>query len=144
LGGGEGVTVKRDKLDILFSKLIRERSDYSCDRCHLNFRHETHGLQCSHFVTRGHHTLRWEPLNAAAHCISCHFKLGADPVLFAEWICEYLGHEKYEALKLKKQTLIKRSKADKEALYRVMKAEEKRMTALRHGGKTGRIEFSLD
>ena len=50
--------------------------------------------------------------NAAAHCFYCHQKLGANPVLFRDWIVNRLGEERVQQLQRLHNTPIKLTKQD--------------------------------
>lgn len=111
-----------DKRDTVFSKVIRLRARWNCERCGRYFPFG-HGLQCSHFYGRRHRATRWDPDNAAAHCFGCHKRLGENPMEFAAWIRGYLGDVRYEALTERHRKIVKRTKADLEALYQHFKGE---------------------
>lgn len=114
--------VRIDKKDTVFSKLIRLRARFNCEKCGRYFP-QGHGLQCSHFFSRRHQSTRYDPDNAAAHCFACHQRLGANPIEFTAWIKGYLGDVRYEALQLRHRQIVKRTKADAEALYQHLKNE---------------------
>jgi hypothetical protein len=116
------VKIRIDKRDTVFSLLIRLRSRFNCDRCGRYFP-KGHGLQCSHFFGRRHRATRWDPDNAAAHCFGCHQRLGENPMEFAAWIRGYLGDVRYEELTARHRKIVKRTKADLEALYIHLKNE---------------------
>ena len=140
------MAIKRDKVDAIFSKLIRERADWSCERCGKHFPSrggkEAMGLHCSHLYSRRHTRTRHDPDNAVAHCFTCHQWLGENPVDFANWIEDYIGVGRLEILSEKAHSECKMTKKDKEAQYQHLKAEYSRMMALREEGQQGRIEFT--
>lgn len=114
--------IRIDKRDTIFSKLIRLRAGWNCESCRKYFPFG-HGLQCSHFFSRRHQSTRYDPDNAAAHCFTCHQRLGENPVEFAVWIRKYLGDVRYEELQIKHRQIVKRTKADAEALYQHLKEQ---------------------
>lgn len=114
--------IRIDKRDTVFSKLIRLRARFNCERCGKYFP-EGHGLQCSHFFSRRHQATRYDPDNAAAHCFTCHMYLGENPIHFTAWIKKYLGDYRYEALRLRHMQTMKRTKADSEGLYKHLKEQ---------------------
>jgi len=116
------VKIRIDKRDTVFSKLIRLRARWNCERCGRYFQHG-HGLQCSHFYGRRHRATRWDIDNAAAHCFGCHKRLGENPMEFAAWIRGYLGDVRYEALTERHRKIVKRTKAELEELYEHFKRE---------------------
>jgi len=134
--------MKRDKCDIVFSTLVRERSDWTCEVCGKVYP-EGHraGLECSHFFGRARKATRLHPLNAAAHCTHCHFHLGGNPIEFSEWIEGHLGKEKADYLRLLANSICKKTKAYKELEYQHLKSELERIRSLRKQGVTGRIDF---
>ena len=84
--------MKRDKRDAVFSLLIRERSNWTCERCGCYVPEgERQRLHCSHIVSRKYRRLRWEPLNAVSHCAMCHSHLTDRPHEFGRWVDEKLG-----------------------------------------------------
>ena len=138
--------MKRDALDDLFSKLVRERAGWCCEACGKYYPEgQRQGLHCSHHYSRRHNATRWEPLNASAHCFSCHQHLSGNPVLFAYWIKTHLerlyGPHAFGALEEKHQSIVKLTRADKAELKAHMKAELKRLQDERAAGTQGRIEF---
>jgi hypothetical protein len=109
--------IRIDKRDTIFSLIVRLRARHCCECCGKHYP-KGHGLQCSHFFGRRHKSTRWDPDNAAAHCFYCHKTLGENPIAFTAWIKSYLGDVRYEALQLRHRQVVKRTKADLEALYR--------------------------
>ena len=80
-------------------------------------------------------------MNAAAHCYSCHQRLGGDPVVFVQWVRRYLGPVLFDELHKKHNQIKKWTKADKESMYQHYKAELERLKSLRDNGKTGVLEL---
>ena len=70
------MTIKRTPADIAFSMCIRERSDWTCERCGTRYEPKARGLECSHYHTRGKWGVRFHSLNAEALCTGCHFLEG--------------------------------------------------------------------
>jgi hypothetical protein len=125
--------VRITKEDAVFSKLIRLRDGFTCQVCGTYFT-DGHGLQCSHFFSRRHQATRYDPLNAAAKCFSCHQYLGENPIEFDGWIRKYLGEGAYELLKEKHHRIVKRTKKDRAALYAHLKGELRKLErAMNHG-----------
>ena len=80
------------KLDKLFSQIVRKRG--KCAWCGTK-----EGLECCHIFSRKYRSLRWSLDNAVCMCHSHHFYSHSNPILFAEFVKNYLGEEKYELLK---------------------------------------------
>jgi len=137
--------MKLSKLDIVFSKLVRERAGWRCEKCGTYYPEgKRMGLHCSHLWSRSKRSTRWHPLNAFAHCFSCHQRLGGNPVDFHEWALAQLGDRAFTDLRQLANQTVKRSKPELEDLYREMKVQLAHMEAERARGVTGRIEFTLE
>lgn len=132
--------IKRDKYDVTFSQLIRERADFHCERCGKSYRESTQGLHCSHFYTRGNKAVRWCTLNAAAHCHGCHQYLGSNPMEFTAWVRGYLGDELFETLNERRQAIVRWKPWMKDEMLAHYKSELVRLQALRKAGHSGYIE----
>lgn len=112
---------KRDKLDEVFSLLIRTRDRWTCQRCGKVYPEGSQALHCSHFVSRRHMATRFDPGNCAAHCYSCHSYLEDHPQLFCEWLEGYMGLEALGQLRQRARqivTLHKATRADMLKHYR--------------------------
>lgn len=136
-------SIKRDKTDILFSWLVRERADWICEHCRLELRESPGRLHCSHVYTRGKKSIRYHPLNAFAHCLNCHDYLGKNPLVFAEWVKGRLSDQDYERLKYLASRPTRFTKWDKEMIHSHYKEEKQRLQRLRREGARGRLEFHL-
>ena len=108
-----------------FSKLVRTRAGWKCECCGKQYLENAQGLHCSHFFGRRSRATRWMQDNAAAHCWSCHQKLGANPVLFNEWIVERLGQERVDELRRLHGTPIKLTQQDLRDINADLRAQAK-------------------
>lgn len=88
----------RNKLDILFSKIVRFYGE--CERCGTK-----KNLQCAHIYSRRFVNTRWEPGNAVCLCAGCHHWAHQRPLDFAEWIEEYIGGDIIEEIKRESKVL---------------------------------------
>ncbi len=120
--------IRITKHDTVFSKIIRLRARWNCERCGRYFP-LGHGLQASHFFSRRHQSTRYDPDNAAAHCFTCHMYLGENPIHFTAWIKKHLGDDRYESLRLRHMLTVKRTKAELEELYQHLKEQLKALEA---------------
>jgi 5-methylcytosine-specific restriction endonuclease McrA len=93
--------VKRDARDREFSRMIRERDWYTCQRCGAMHKTNSQGLHCAHMFSRGKLGTRWDPENAVALCYGCHRYLDTHPDLKREFFLARLGVERFEALELR-------------------------------------------
>ena len=84
----------RNKLDKLVKQIVRKRK--KCQHCG---RSRGIQLQTAHIFSRKYLGLRWNLDNVLLLCASCHFWAHSNTILFAEWVKEYLGEEKYQLLK---------------------------------------------
>jgi 5-methylcytosine-specific restriction endonuclease McrA len=114
--------IRIDKRDTVFSKLIRLRARYNCEKCGRYFPFG-HGLQCAHIFSRRHQSTRHDPDNAIALCFTDHQYFGEHPTLFAAWVKNHLGEVRYAELEKRHAKVLKRTKADSEALYAHLKEQ---------------------
>lgn len=131
--------MKRDKVDAVFSNLVRLRPgpEHICEYCLKKVRTE-----CAHIYGRRDRKLRWHPHNAVALCHYDHRRFTEHPVEFWFWLESYIGSGMLEMLRERhNDNRIKYTKADKEELYEHLKAEYQRMKNMRNNGEQGRIEF---
>ena len=91
--------IKITALDKLFSRFIRSRAKWTCERCHTRYPPPTSALHCSHFHGRGKKSVRWDPSNAAALCFGCHLLFTGQPQQHVEWFRARLGEEEFNALR---------------------------------------------
>ena len=135
--------IKRTKFDAIFSDLVRERVDFACERCG---HYEPPGpgrqrIHCSHFKSRGNHAVRYEPLNAVCLCASCHKMMGENPDEHFNLYIKIFGAGSHQVLTQKANRIMRRRKADLEAMHKHYKAELARLKGLRAEGRQGRIDF---
>ena len=94
-------------LDKRFSLLVRERAQWTCALCHRYCGNDREILECSHFHSRRHKSVRFDPDNCAALCWKCHRYMDMHPLKYAEWKKEKLGEERYNALYQRMQMIVK-------------------------------------
>ena len=133
--------MKRDKLDIIFSKLVRERADWTCEMCGKKFPEDAPNLHCSHIYGRRYRSTRWHGNNATAMCFACHRSVTEQPLEFSAWVLATFGEGHCTALKTRRNAILKLSKPEKEEFYQFMKAQLERLKEKRNDGETGRLEF---
>ncbi len=110
--------VRRDPLDILFSKLVKLNAGGKCDYC------GKQGSQTSHFHGRRYRAVRWDLDNVIWACFSCHMYLGEHPNKHYEFFRKRLGTDKFELLNIRAEKI---EKIDKEALGIYLKRAIKRL-----------------
>jgi hypothetical protein len=129
------------QLDQIFSLCVRERAEWTCERCNKAYQRGTNGLHCSHLFSRRHRSTRWAPENCCAHCMACHSYLGGNPVIFAQWIADHLGEQPLFDLHAKMRSIVKVRPRDREDMYQHFVKVHAEMLRLRDMGITGRIPF---
>lgn len=130
----------RTPADIAFSKCVRERASWRCERCGKQYPEGAGGLECSHGYTRGNWSVRFHPLNAESLCTGCHFREGGLDHLkrsLTDWEIERLQELANDTAigRLVRKT---KGKGDIAKHYR---DEYQRMREQRMAGVQGRIEF---
>lgn len=90
--------IKRTPADIAFSKLIRKRAGWKCERCGAQHSESDMGLHCSHYYSRGNWAVRFDPDNARSLCYGCHAFLGGRPAEHTEWFIGVVGQGTYDLL----------------------------------------------
>lgn len=136
------MALKKDKLDTVFSLLVRERSEWKCENCGRDFSANRASLHCSHINGRRHNSTRWHPYNALAHCVGCHRNLGGEPVQFTRHAEYEYGEMTVEQVARAALHPMKIKPWQKEEIYQHYKQELARLKQLRINGIAGRIEFS--
>ena len=100
----------------IWSKLVRELDDYTCQVCHKSFRHDPGFLDASHHIPRAHGATKWELDNGSSKCRKCHGEMDRQPLEHIEWIKNRLGEERYEALRMKGTQPMKMTDKDRREL----------------------------
>lgn len=127
--------------DTAFSKCVRERADWTCERCGTKYEKGSAGLHCSHVFSRRHRTIRWCGDNAQALCFSCHQWYGGNPADSGAWVESVLGSGVMELVREKRDSMVKVSKAEEKDIAAHYRKELKKLEEARVSGATGRVEF---
>ena len=133
--------IKRTPADAAFSKCIRERANWSCERCNKKHEESSQGLHCSHHHSRGKWGIRFEPINAEALCYGCHSLEGGTEQRRKQVLSDGeqdILWEKMADISLAKESRKTKGKGEIAKHYR---DEYSRMKELRTQGESGRIEF---
>ena len=133
--------IRLDPADKWFSKCVRERANWTCEHCLTPYPSGSGSVQCSHLFSRRHNATRYDPLNAFCHCVSCHIRLGSDPVNFTKWADSRLGPKKVESLYVRSGMTLKLSKVDKAFIAKHYQSEHRQMLAKRKAGQGGYLSF---
>ena len=135
--------IKRTPADAAFSNCIRERANWTCERCGTYYPEgNRNGIECSHHHSRGNWSIRFDPMNAECLCTGCHFLEGGtqqrreavmtnaeQDLLFEKMRDTFLGRES-------------RKTKGKGEIAKHYREEFKKMTDLRQDLDAGRIEFT--
>ena len=90
--------IKRSSLDATFSTMIRERDNWTCQRCGKVYEPKSQGLHSAHMFSRRIQATRLWPDNACALCFGCHQYLDSNPNEKLAFFRERLGDERFDAL----------------------------------------------
>ena len=108
--------VKPNKYDQMFSRWIRTRDDWTCQRCGGQYEPPTRALHNSHYYRRGIHATRFDPDNCIALCYGCHALLEGDKQgAYMELMVDRLGRASFGELALRSGTTVKKRIAEQEA-----------------------------
>lgn len=122
--------IKRDCRDRVFSKYIRTRDGWTCQRCHTYYSEERRqGLDSAHFYGRRNKGTRWDEDNAVSLCRGCHQYFGEHPDLFKAFMFARLGEVKYNALALRAKRVTKFTRFDLEWIHEDLKRQLKALKA---------------
>lgn len=102
--------IKIDRADQLFSKWIRNRDSWQCQRCKKQYPEGSQGLHNSHFYGRGHESTRFEPDNCQALCFGCHQYLGSNPNDHRDFMLKKLGQKRFDTLLIQANTYKKKDR----------------------------------
>lgn len=104
---------KRETLDILWSKSVKEKAGNKCEYCG-----KEDGLNSHHIFSRSNRRTRWDMDNGICVCVLHHvfgiFSAHKSPIEFVEWLKEYRGVDWYERLRQKAKLTIPYKKPNKE------------------------------
>lgn len=135
--------IKRDTADALFSTLIRERAEWTCQRCGKYYEvGNRQALHASHVVGRRNKAVRFDPDNAFALDYTCHRFFTENPMAHIEWVRDQLGNERYEALRLRSLMPIQMNPALKTHIITRLRSALSEMEKLRHYGAQGYLPFN--
>jgi len=115
--------IKLDQADKYFSLWIRNRDNWTCQRCGKQYKPPTSALHCSHFVGRGKENTRFDPDNASAHCYGCHQYFTSHPAEHYAWKLGKIGEKEMSKLMLKSNMYCKKDR-ESEKLYWRQKLKE--------------------
>ena len=127
--------------DTHFSKCVRERTNWECEKCNRSFIDHTVGLQCSHIVPREVYRTRFSGLNAQALCSTCHKWWHNRPHDSGLWIENLLGAGYMEILREQSRLGIKVPKSTWKDVAKHYREQHKIMLEKRKTGAMGIVDF---
>ena len=103
--------IKIDKADQIFSRWIRTRDKWTCQRCHTRHEERSQGLHNSHYWGRGKESTRFEPDNCDALCYGCHRVWEKDDRdAYKAFKIKQLGKKRYDSLDVQAHTTKKKDR----------------------------------
>lgn len=117
--------MKRNKLDILFSTLVRKKANYTCERCHKYYPEGyRRGLDCSHYMGRMNKSTRYDPDNGDCLCRGCHaFFEERKQTLYRDWKIEKHGLDAVDVIEKKSREICKITKKQEKEIEEYLKSE---------------------
>ncbi len=130
--------------DKAFSLCVRERANWRCERCgRVTPDDKRMGLHCSHWIGRGSWSVRFNPLNAFAHCYGCHAYFEGRPALFTDWVVERHGKDVADKLKALSHKPAKGLRKRVGEIAKWYRQENKAQLQKRKEGDTGWLPFVI-
>ena len=135
--------LKRPAADHWFSRCVRLRSDFKCQGCGAQYESNSAGLHCSHYFSRAKKGIRYDAMNAFAHCYGCNQKYGSNPDYFVRHYIDTYGEGALELIREKAEdiSLGKRMNKEQKLIAKHYKTEAARMENERASGVAGGLEF---
>jgi hypothetical protein len=133
--------IKRTPADIAISNAVRIAVSYICQRCGIDYSHNTGQLDCSHVFSRKHRCIRWDTRNTLVLCRSCHSKMADAPLEHAELYKKIKGEAMYWELIKAKNTPIKIPKMEEKDIAKHYREETIKANSFRLRGYVGDIEI---
>ena len=122
--------IKVRKVDSLFSNYIRDKNNFTCERCGRRHEWGSQGIHASHFIGRSNEAVRFDEENVRVLCHGCHSYFHKNPQSHVDWMKHKLGEAGYNKLVIRANQYIKRDdKLQKIILDRLI--EELRMNRLK-------------
>ncbi len=135
--------ILRTPADAAFSKCIRERANWTCERCGTYYPEgNRNGIECSHHHSRGNWSIRFDPMNAECLCTGCHFLEGGTQQRREEVLTDQQQDILFEKMRDKSLGREARKTKGKGEIAKHYREEFKKMSDLRQELDAGRIEFT--
>lgn len=103
--------IKLDPADIAFSRYIRLRDDFTCQRCLKEYDEKAQGLHNSHYFGRGSENTRFDPENCDSLCWGCHQFWGSqDKEAYRDFKIRQLGQKGFDDLVVRSKLKCKKDR----------------------------------
>jgi len=100
--------IKIRKADQVFSRWVRTRDKWTCQRCHRGYEVGDGRLQCAHCFGRRKESVRFDPENTASLCVGCHLFLDQNHEDKRAFFIKRLGEENYNQLMIRSNITAKK------------------------------------
>ena len=105
------MTIKLDPADTVFSKYIRTRDNWTCQRCGKRYSPPTKSLHNSHYYGRSRENTRFDPDNCDSLCFGCHKIWGSDDKEgYRNFKIKQLGQRGFDLLTIRANTYKKKDR----------------------------------
>ena len=84
--------------DDIFSKIVRTRDNFTCQRCGKVHPPKNAALHCSHYYTRGAWNTRFDLENAESLCYGCHRYFDGHKSEYKKFKIKRMGRYKFDKL----------------------------------------------
>lgn len=121
------MAIKRDKYDKIFSDLVRDAAQFTCQRCG----REDSKMELAHNLGRRATWTRYDPRNAACLCTTCHFRIDENAYEKISLFTRLKGQETCELMRQRFSASFKTPKGFKDEIYEHYKNEVKRLKEIR-------------
>ena len=98
--------IKISAADKWFSRCVRARNEWKCERCGKWYGPSSSALHNSHYHGRSNKSVRWDKDNGFACCFGCHRWLGSNPAEHTDFVRGKLGDTRFELLKERKSSIV--------------------------------------
>lgn len=136
--------IKRTTLDSVFSQLVRERADWTCENpeCRREFPdRKGQDVHASHFYSRQWASTRHHPDNVFCLCAKCHDRFGKAPGEHTAFVRRALGEARFYELRDTWRQVVRRRPQERKEMVKHYRSELDRLLHLRIKGHIGRLEF---
>ena len=112
------------KIDAVVSLMVRNRDNWTCQRCGTKYTPPTQGLHCSHYFSRRFMGTRFNLDNLISLCYGCHRLVESDKQgWYKDFMIDKLGQNGYNTLEFKARNITKFSESELEILLEQLKKE---------------------